>query len=233
MPRFVYTAHAVGLAGRIRIPFGDVIDAQASCALAGTGGFTSGKVEKFNYRDIITFDSATSFATGNFTGTGEAKGFETSVTTTIEGLNILGIVTAGRIVARLTSLHFSDANGKPVLDKEPLIRATGSHFEDLSIAGKPLTLEADLGLMVENCTYSAASKGLPTHNALQASVSTGCIFKDRHEITIPGFGKIFLGEFILTPFSRRVTMLRVELGSPYEGDVLAGDVVGNGNPIPP
>src|ERR1700687_1450420 len=100
MPRYLYNANAIGLAGRINVPFCDVIPGQATCALASIGGFSSAKVEKFNYRDLITFDSATSFTSGSFTGAGARKGFETVVTVTVENLNILGVVRADRIVGR-------------------------------------------------------------------------------------------------------------------------------------
>jgi hypothetical protein len=49
-----------------------------------------------------------------------------------------------------------------------------------------------------------------------------------HAISIPGFGRVFFGEISLAPQSRRLTMVRVDLGSPIGGDCAAADVMDNG-----
>jgi len=54
-----------------------------------------------------------------------------------------------------------------------------------------------------------------------------------HVIVVPEFGKVFLGELLITPESRRLTMLRVELGSPESGEVSTGGTGGNGTPPNP
>jgi hypothetical protein len=47
---------------------------------------------------------------------------------------------------------------------------------------------------------------------------------DHNSITVPDFGKIFFGELIITDLSRRLTLMRLELGSPDGGTVAATDV---------
>ena len=49
-----------------------------------------------------------------------------------------------------------------------------------------------------------------------------------HTVRVPGFGKIVFGELLLTALSRRLTLLRLELGSPEGGDVAAAEVESNG-----
>jgi hypothetical protein len=51
---------------------------------------------------------------------------------------------------------------------------------------------------------------------------------DRHVVTVPEFGKIFFGEVAVHKMSRRLTMMRLELGSPVGGDAAFGDVQDNG-----
>jgi hypothetical protein len=51
-------------------------------------------------------------------------------------------------------------------------------------------------------------------------------------ITIPQFGTIFLGEVLISRNSRRLTMLRVELGCPLAADTSSGSVEGDGHRIP-
>jgi hypothetical protein len=48
-------------------------------------------------------------------------------------------------------------------------------------------------------------------------------------VSIPGFGRVFFGEIAVSPTSRRLTMVRVNLGSPVGGDVAAADVMDNGS----
>jgi hypothetical protein len=50
-----------------------------------------------------------------------------------------------------------------------------------------------------------------------------------HTVSIPGFGRVFFGEITLAPQSRRLTMVRVDLGSPIGGDCACADVMDNGS----
>jgi hypothetical protein len=49
-----------------------------------------------------------------------------------------------------------------------------------------------------------------------------------HVVTVPDFGRIFFGEVAVARMSRRLTMMRLELGSPVGGDAAFGDVQDNG-----
>jgi hypothetical protein len=51
---------------------------------------------------------------------------------------------------------------------------------------------------------------------------------DHHSIVVPEFGTIFVGELLVTDLSRRLTMLRLELGSPAGGGVACAEVESNG-----
>ena len=51
---------------------------------------------------------------------------------------------------------------------------------------------------------------------------------DQHTVMVPSFGTIFFGELLISPLSRRLTMLRVELGSPIGGFVACAEVEDNG-----
>jgi hypothetical protein len=48
-------------------------------------------------------------------------------------------------------------------------------------------------------------------------------------VSVPGLGRVFLGEITLARQSRRVTMVRLSLGSPAGGDFAAVDVMDNGS----
>src|SRR5262249_46145080 len=51
---------------------------------------------------------------------------------------------------------------------------------------------------------------------------------DQHTVMVPNYGTIFFGELLITALSRRLTMLRVELGSPIGGEVACAEVENNG-----
>jgi hypothetical protein len=51
---------------------------------------------------------------------------------------------------------------------------------------------------------------------------------DGHVVTVPDLGKIFFGEVAVQKMSRRLTMMRLELGSPVGGDAAFADVQDNG-----
>jgi hypothetical protein len=54
-----------------------------------------------------------------------------------------------------------------------------------------------------------------------------------NRLSISGLGRIYFGEIILDENSRRVTLLRFELGSPNGGDASACEAATNGTPWPP
>jgi hypothetical protein len=51
---------------------------------------------------------------------------------------------------------------------------------------------------------------------------------DHHVVTVPNFGAIYFGEIFVTRDSRRLTMMRLELGSPVGGVVAFAEVQDNG-----
>ena len=51
---------------------------------------------------------------------------------------------------------------------------------------------------------------------------------DEHTVHVPEFGRIYFGEILIKNDARRLTMMRLELGSPAGGDSAAGEVEDNG-----
>jgi hypothetical protein len=54
-----------------------------------------------------------------------------------------------------------------------------------------------------------------------------------HVVKVPNFGKIYFGELYITGESRRLTMVRFQLGSPNGGEVTAAEGETNGGIWPP
>jgi hypothetical protein len=205
----------------------------APTALPVTGGLASSRVEGIRFREIVNIRSAHTDLVGNFNP--ESGAYSTLATAVVEGLDILGVVTADRIVARLASRYLLG-------DEEPYILTRGSHFENLRVAGKLIDFEPDHQLQGEWGTYEEA---LPPCRERGESVviagdtistSIGAIANTKNpsnQIDIPDFGSVHLGEIFIKRGERHLTMLRIELGCAYEGRVACNDVEGDAHSFPP
>jgi hypothetical protein len=138
---FHYHASAHALSGQFWRPFQRVIEVQAPSVLPSIGGVGKSRVENFRLDDFVSFKAGYTHVLGSEMEAKDDKGLggkdtkgqpriahTTQVTATVEELNILDVVTADRVVARLTSSHGPD-------EKEARIRLIGSKFENLRIAG--------------------------------------------------------------------------------------------------
>ncbi len=240
--RFLYKAHAVGLAATLTKPRAEYLEAQAPVSLPVTGGMASQVVENFNFRDIVSFRRMYSHAAG--THNPETGAYNTLVTSVTEGFSILGVVTADTIVARLTSKHYLDPPKGCDRVPEPSILTLGSHIDNLRVAGHKVTLKLDLGILSTWDTYSQALGGCHERKggyAVAGPKIVTSIFSEvdcdlkvsGNRIDFPEFGSIYLGEIVLEPDERRLTMIRFELGCSYSGSGGANEVSGNGSSVPP
>jgi hypothetical protein len=249
---FIYNAHGHALSGHIQRPFDQIIEVQAGTSLPTIGGHGSARMDNYQLRQFISFKSGYSHVSGS---QNEKDGsYTTLVSSTVEGLNILDVVTADRVVARL-SCHYIMPND------EPSIIALGSKFENLCIAGCPVKVELNHDFFLHADTFEAIRKELASNSdfrkiaedpfqtgqphklskdpgvvicTLVKSMTTACpsLKPKVNTIEIPQFGKVFVAEIIAQHSRRTLTMLRLELGSPVCGPVMAAQVQGNGTTYP-
>lgn len=130
---FWYHGNAVAFGGRITSPVCESLDAQGSSVLPPTGGFASATAGPFDHRGIVSFERATSTVSGRAAEHDGIATRDTLVTVAVEGLNVLDVVTADRVVARITSKH-------PEGEGEPEMLPFGSYFENLRIGRRPIEL---------------------------------------------------------------------------------------------
>jgi hypothetical protein len=156
--RFQYHAFASGVAGHIEGPFQEVIESQAPSALSSRGGYSSSRVENFSFQQILSFHSASTQVSGRFSA--ETNSWDTVMTATVEGLNIMGMVRADLIVARLASRHV-------VGEAEPSILPLGSAIEGLRLAGIPVDVELHTDLYAELDTHSKVVSAYQEHSGFR------------------------------------------------------------------
>jgi hypothetical protein len=255
-PRRTYHYHASAHAfsARFTRPIEHLIEVQAATSLPTIGGHGNAHIEEFRFQEFVSFRRGYSHVSGSRY---EADGtYTTLVTSVVEGLNILDVITADRIVGRLASSHV-------LQDREPHITIVGSKFENLRIAGCKTDVTFDYDLFGRISNYADARKELDSNpNFRKMAVdpfSTGepvpapdacgvilcsCVKEmnttcpgvkqvGHHGYHVPEFGKVFLGEMLLQQCQRTLTMLRFELGSPVSGDGTAAQVLSNGQIWPP
>jgi hypothetical protein len=246
--RFLYRAQGLVAGGFLQRPTDELIEPQGGASsLSINGGYNSSRIENFRHRDIISIGSGYTVVSGRKSVDNER--FETVVTSVVENLNILGIVTAERIVARIASFH-PDKDGA-----EPSITPLGSHIQGLRICGRYVNFTCIADNFQGFETYHGLEQKIRSHDVMKHQIIDGrgwaekgmlplslvqgvtwgnetCSSLGRNTIEIPEFGVVHLPELIVSQQTRRLTMLRVELGCAVDGSFSAGDVEGDGHRIP-
>jgi hypothetical protein len=249
---FHYHACAHAFSGSFTRPFSETIDVQAPSALPIIGGHGSSRIENFQFREFISFRKGYTHVSGAHQADDDSN--NTLVTSTVEGLNILDVVTADRIVARLYSKHGAN-------DEEGHITMVGSKFENLRIGCCRLQVELNLDLFERIQTFDQARDEFDKNgefrkiaeNPFQTSeklkeikpngvilcscvkeMETDCpgVKRVGHCFIVPGFGKVFLGEVVIRYGERTLTMVRLEMGSAVSGSGTTVQASTNGRTFP-
>lgn len=253
---FNYHASAHALSGHLTRPENHLIQVQAGTSLPSMGGHHTSRVEKYRLGETLWFDSGYSHVSGSEKTENGKTIYTTLVTTAVEKLNILDMVTADRIVTRLASSYTPG-------DDEAHIITIGSRFENLRIAGYKIEVELlhDLDLQLD--TFAAVRKEyekntnfrkmtadpftpgklpkkIEAHGAVRCSLVKELEPKtcpgitregeNGHRLVVREFGKIHLAEIQYQHSQKTLTMIRIELGSPNAGDVTVTQGSSNGRP---
>jgi hypothetical protein len=134
----LYYAESIALTGSLQLPLVQEIRAHSSLKLPEKGGYFSQHSDAYRLAGVLSYKSSYTQVAGN-SDVKEGHGWSTLSTSVIEGLNVLDIVTADRVVAQLTTDH-------PLVGYVPSITFLGTRFENLRIGGHPVKLELDLNL---------------------------------------------------------------------------------------
>ena len=175
--QYFYNASAYGLAGEIERPMRHSIPAQAATTLAGSGGRGFQRIENFSVSPFVSFDAAYTEVGGSFDDCNNQH--TTFAYSVIEGLDIAGMVTADRVVARMAvysptvpdtgdSQKASEKpSDKPVetdaaakTDQEHTFDITGSYFENLRIAGYKIDVQLATHSLHKYQTYKDLSSAV-------------------------------------------------------------------------
>jgi hypothetical protein len=172
--RFRYKGSAYGAAGILTTPFKEIIPTQASSTLADFGGYGTAHSQDFTHRNILRFDHAHTEVTGSRTHLdGPHPTYSTLVKASVEGLDIMGMITADRVVANLVSTYVYGP------DCEPAVNLIGSRFENLRIGGIPVKVCLNLDVLDKYRQHKHLKEAYKTEKSVRDLFGDDDL-KDRH-----------------------------------------------------
>src|SRR5580704_894296 len=142
--RRIHTYHGEAdlLEMEIKEPFQQKVRPQAKVKLYGDGEDSH---YQFKHAGPFRLEGIASYQSG-YTQVAAARStkherrYSTLVTSVVEGLNILDILTADRVVAQITTAH-------PIDGAVPEVSFLGTRFENLRIAGQKVELDTNLNIL--------------------------------------------------------------------------------------
>lgn len=146
--QYMYHASAYGLMGDYQRPSQQSVPMQGSVVLPLHGGHVTQRMPKFALHGLVTFEEVYVEVGGSFD---HCHDRETSYALAmIEKLNIAGMLTADRVVARMAAYSPMDNHGG-----EHTFDITGSYFENLKIAGHPVEIKLSTDTFHQYDSYSS------------------------------------------------------------------------------
>jgi hypothetical protein len=251
---FHYNASAHAYSGQFTRPVQQLIEVQAATALPTIGGHGNARVDNFRFNHFVSFKAGYTHVSGSELREGDKVYHTTLVTATIEGLNFLDVLTADRLVARISSYYLFE-------EEHSHYSFVGTQFDNLRIGGYPVELELNERLFAHLGTYDKVKKELDTDKEFRKmaedpfqtgqkqkpgdgnteilcslvkdmKTSAPGVRREGHAFSIHHFGKVYLAETLIGRCKRTLTMLRLELGSPVSGPHTLGQTIGDGEPWP-
>lgn len=226
---YTFNASAIALGGVVNNPSRTVIPSLASVALAPTGGLGTTVVTGYN-RDGVTFDTAYSAVRGELV----AQSFYSTVAeVAIDNLTVFGTLHVDALRATVRSRRYLNS------DEEAEITFQ-AEYSGLVIAGVDVAPELDLALFERTPTYEKflaavtedGKKAKPEFKArfewadsdvtsldarspkpVRASVAMPQHPFPGYRVTVPKFGKIRIGEVLLKPGRRRLSLLQIDFNN--------------------
>src|SRR5262245_55539635 len=256
--RHVFRGHAIGIVGRINKPQDEIIWVQGTSSLPVIGGYARSHVDRSKFGDVVSFESVFTRATGDYSQT--EKSYKTLANSVVKGLHVNGRLTADALEATLIATH-PEKGGEPGIvptgthitnlriDGYPVNVTVDTDFFTKHDTHDSLAraYATDDGFFKQHGKrFLASAPAKPAKNKRQIPEMGGYVVcsivsevrtdhpkisVDGHVLTLKGFGRIFLGELLITSASRRLTLLRLKLGSPVEGELACAEVEDNGGVI--
>jgi len=139
-PVHIYYAEANVLSADLKQPLKEKIPPRVQVKLPSNGRYQFKKANSFRFEGIISYRSAYSQVAGH--PSSKSDGFATLATAVVEGLNVLDVVTADRVVAQISTVHPVYGTGQV-----PSVTFLGTRFENLRIGGHKIKVTRKLDIL--------------------------------------------------------------------------------------
>jgi hypothetical protein len=141
-----YHADAYVLDANLEQPISDDIKKQAYVELHEDGHYRFEPAERFHLKGIISYQSGYTQVAGHRSAK-PGHGFTTLATSVVEGLNVLDVITADRVVGQISTTHppYDPDNG--LSDAVPSVTFLGTRFDNLRINGHKVEVERHLDIL--------------------------------------------------------------------------------------
>jgi hypothetical protein len=139
-PVHIYYAEANVLSADLKQPLEEKIPPRVQVTLPASGRYRFKKGNSFRFEGIISYHSAYSQVAGH--PSSKSDGFATLATAVVEGLNVLDVVTADRVVAQISTVHPPFGSGQV-----PSVTFLGTRFENLRIGGHKIKVTRKLDIL--------------------------------------------------------------------------------------
>jgi hypothetical protein len=257
--QFLFRGNASGVAAHIRRPTDEMVPVQAASSVPTIGGLSESTAQGRQFQ-FIGFESASTSAHGEFDDPKAAVDITlrkrprdsvpttTTVISEVNGLRILEHVRVARLRAQMTARSESDHY------HETSISPSGTVLEGLFINNVELRATLNEEFFRKHDTKEEIERAMFWGNEdarrLCLFKSAGLIYAtlverldwvgkppdgvkiDHNQVTIPDFGQLYLAEIFIGAGSRRMNMVRADLGSPAGGQAAAASIETNGNTWP-
>ena len=142
----LYHADAYILDANVEEPVHTDLKRQVLVELPDNGNIQYEKAIPYQLKGILSYTGGYSQVSGH-KNTKAAGGFTTVTTSVVEGLNVLDVVTADRVVGQISTTHPPYDPKSGLTDSVPSVTFLGTRFENLKIDGHEVKPERRLDIL--------------------------------------------------------------------------------------
>jgi hypothetical protein len=135
-----YYAEANVLSADLEQPLRDEIRPRVHVRLPKDGHYQFKQADPFRFEGILSYQSGYTQVAGH--PSSKIAGFTTLATSVLEGLNVLDVITADRVVAQISTVHPVYGTGQV-----PAVTFLGTRFDNLRIGGHKVEVERSLDIL--------------------------------------------------------------------------------------
>ena len=135
-----YFAEANVLSADLQQPLREEIKPRVAVRLPKDGHYQFKQADPFRFEGILSYQSGYTQVAGH--PSSKTAGFTTLATSVLEGLNVLDVVTADRVVAQISTVHPAYGTGQV-----PSVTFLGPRFDNLRIGGHKVEVERSLDIL--------------------------------------------------------------------------------------